>query len=341
MKKIRMGKTEIMATKTSFGALPIMRVSMSEAREILRYAYDSGINYYDTARQYTDSEEKIGYALSDVRDKIYIATKSNKLTVAEMEKELHTSLKNLKTDYIDVYQLHNPPFCPKPDGEDGIYDFLVKAKEAGKIRNIAITNHRLHVAKEAIESGLYSLLQFPHAYLSTEVEIDVARLSVEADMGFVAMKPFAGGALQHASAVYSFFAKAENVLPIYGIQKLEELKEILSFEENPPNEDEVKAIIEKDRKELSGDFCRNCGYCLPCPVDIDVAAVSRSYHNLRRMPAEMMITDAWAKMMEDTKKCVNCGACVKRCPYDLNPPSRFEMLRVDYEEHYTKHMAKA
>ncbi len=340
MKTVRLGKTEIIATKTAFGALPIMRVSMDEARTILRAAYDAGINYFDTARMYTDSEDKIGYSLSDVRSNIFLATKSKALNAADMEKELHTSLMKMKTDYIDVYQIHNAPFCPKPDGADGIYSFMEKAKKQGKIRHIGITSHREHVALAAIESGLYETLQYPYAYLSGERERAVVEKCLAADMGYIAMKPFAGGALQNAAAVYSFFAKEDGVVPIYGIQKLSELEEILSFEKTPPNAETVEGIIAVDRKELSGNFCRNCGYCLPCPVGIEVDAVSRSYHNLRRMPHEMTITPEWKAKMEKTVECIGCGSCSSKCPYELDPPSKFAFLLKDYLDQYELHCKK-
>ena len=159
MDKVRLGKTEIIVNKNGFGALPIQRVSKEEAAKILRKAYDNGIRLFDTARAYTDSEEKINFALSDVREQIYITTKTMAVNAEGFWKDLDTSLQMLKTDYIDIYQFHNPAFCPKPGGWDGAVRGCLKAKEQGKIRHIAITNHRLAVAHEAIDSGLYALLQ--------------------------------------------------------------------------------------------------------------------------------------------------------------------------------------
>ena len=185
MDKVRLGRTEITVNKNGFGALPIQRVSMEEAAKILRKAYDNGVRLFDTARAYTDSEEKLGYALSDVREHIYITTKTMAENAEDFWKDLETSLQKLRTDYIDVYQFHNPPFCPKPGGEDGLYDAALEAKRQGKIRYIGITNHRLKVAKEAVQSGLYDTLQFPFSYLSSENEKELTVQCKEKDMGFL------------------------------------------------------------------------------------------------------------------------------------------------------------
>ena len=171
--------------------MPIQRAGKEEAARILRKAYDNGIRLFDTARAYSDSEENIHYALSDVREDIFITTKTMAETAEGFWKDLEVSLEKLGTDYIDVYQFHNPPFCPKPGGEDGLYDAALEAKRQGKIRHIGITNHRLAVAREAVESGLYDTLQFPFSYLSSESEKELAEQCREKDMGFLAMKALA------------------------------------------------------------------------------------------------------------------------------------------------------
>ena len=161
MSYIQLGSTGIFVEKNGFGCLPIQRISKEESARLLHKAVDGGMNYFDTARSYSDSEEKVGYAFKGMRDKVIIATKTHAQTGSELRQHLETSLKNLGTDYIDVYQFHNPAFVPRPGGEDGLYDAALEAKAQGKIRHIAITNHRLPVAHEAVDSGLYSLLQFP------------------------------------------------------------------------------------------------------------------------------------------------------------------------------------
>ena len=193
MQKIVLGKTGLEVNKNGFGALPVQRVTKKEAVYLLQKAFYHGINYFDTARMYTDSEEKMGYAFQGMRDRVIIATKTHAKTGAELNEHLETSLRLLGTDYIDVYQFHNPAFCPKPGGEDGLYDAALEAKAQGKIRHIAITNHRLPVAKEAIASGLYALLQFPYSYLSGPQDQELVEGCRKNGMGFVAMKGMAGG----------------------------------------------------------------------------------------------------------------------------------------------------
>ena len=173
MTTVTLGSTGITVNKNGFGALPIQRVSFEEAGKLLKKAYNAGMTYFDTGRFYTDSEEKMGAALCGVRDKIYIATKSMALTVETLRAEMETSLANMKTDYIDVFQFHNPPFCPKPGDDSGLYDFLLEAKSKGKIRHIGMTNHRYNVSMEAVDSGLYEVLQYPFSYLSDEKDIDM------------------------------------------------------------------------------------------------------------------------------------------------------------------------
>lgn len=173
MSTVTLGKTGITTNKNGFGALPVQRVSLEDAVRILRRAYEGGITFFDTARYYSDSEEKLGAAFEGMRDKIIIATKTGATTAEGFWKDLETSLSLLKTDYVDIYQFHNPSFCPKPGDGTGLYEAMLEAKAQGKIKHIGITNHRLSVAREAIESGLYETLQFPFCYLATEKDIEL------------------------------------------------------------------------------------------------------------------------------------------------------------------------
>ena len=330
--KVRLGRTEILADKNGFGALPIQRISDEEATKLLRKAYEHGVNFFDTARFYTDSEHKIALALGDVRDKIYIATKSMALTGEKLKEELEYSLSQLQTDYIDLYQLHNTPFCPKPGGEDGIYDALLEAKAAGKIRHIGMTNHRLSVAEEAIESGLYETLQFPFNYLSTEHEHRLVKMCEDADVGFIAMKGMSGGLIHNGRAAYAWLNQFPNVLPIWGVQKEEELDEFLDCAVNVPSleDEDVKESIEKDREELNGDFCRSCGYCMPCPVGISIKDCARVSLMIRRAPAAPWFSEENQAKMEQAGQCIECGQCMKRCPYGLQIPQLLKKNLEDY-----------
>lgn len=330
MNTVRLGRTGIVVNKNGFGALPIQRVGEEDACRILRKAYEGGINYFDTARFYTDSEEKIGAALSEVRENIIISTKTMMTDVSGFWRELKTSLSLLKTDYIDIYQFHNPPFCPKPNDGTGVYEAMLEAKEQGLIRHIGITNHRLSVAEEAVRSGLYETLQFPFSYLASEKEEALVRLCEENDVGFICMKALAGGLITRADVAYAFLAEYP-VAPIWGIQRECELDEFLSYNENPPSmTDEYREYIEKERAELSGEFCRGCGYCMPCPAGIEIHSCARMSLMLRRAPTAMSLTAESQAKMKKIEDCINCGKCKAKCPYGLDTPA---LLKKNYEDY--------
>ena len=305
---------------------------METASLILRKAYDNGINYFDTARAYSDSEEKIGKALSDVRENIIISTKTMTKTVEGFWADLETSLEKMKTDYIDIYQFHNPPFCPKPGDGSGLYEAMVQAKEQGKIRHIGITSHSLAIAQEAVESGLYETLQFPFSYLASEKEEALVHLCKEKDVGFICMKALAGGLITRSDVAYAYLAQFP-VAPIWGIQKEWELDEFLSYNENPPalNEERL-AYIEKEKQELAGEFCRGCGYCMPCPVGIEINNCARMSLLLRRSPAAGHLSEAGQAKMKKIEECIECGQCAAKCPYGLDTP---KLLKKNYEDYKT------
>ena len=337
MATVTLGRTGIVAQKQAFGCLPIQRISKAEAVDLLRRAYDGGMNYFDTARAYTDSEEKVGAAFAGMRDKIYIATKTQAVTAEGMWKDLEQSLRMLQTDYIDIYQFHNPAFCPRPGGEDGLYDAALEAKRQGKIRHISITNHRLAVAHEAIRSGLYATLQFPYSYLAGPQEQELVDKCRAAGMGFIAMKGLAGGLIQSGYAAAAFMAQQPDVLPIWGVQHGWELDQFLACIQNPPvMTEEYRTMIERDRKELSGDFCRGCGYCMPCPVGIEINNCARMSLMLRRAPTAGWLSPEYQAKMEKIKDCLHCGQCMKKCPYGLNTPHLLEQNYLDYQTYFTK-----
>ena len=333
MEKIILGRTGISSNKNGFGALPIQRVSASYAGMLMRKAYDAGINFFDTARSYSDSEEKIGLSMSDIRDKIIIATKTPAQTSKDFWIDLETSLRLLKTDYIDILQFHNPAFCPRPGEENGLYDAMLKAKEQGKIRFIGITNHRMDVAEEAVKSGLYDTLQFPFCYLATQRDIDLVELCAEKNVGFIGMKALSGGILDDSAAAYAWLARYKNVLPIWGIQKESELDDFIHYIDNPPVLNaELSARIEKDKAELSGNFCRACGYCMPCPVGIQINMAARMSPLIRRSPAESWLNENGQNMMMKIKDCIECGQCKSKCPYGLDTPVLLKENLRDYED---------
>ncbi len=332
METVRLGRTEIVTNKNGFGALPIQRIPDKDAVYLLQKAYENGITYFDTARWYTDSEHKLGLAFKGMRDKIWIATKTGAASAADFWKDLETSLNNLQTDYIDVYQFHNPAVCPKPGDESGLYEAMLTAKEQGKIRHIGITNHRLAVADEAIESGLYETLQFPFCYLATEKDIALVKKCKEKDMGFIAMKALSGGLITNSAAAYAYLAQYDNVLPIWGVQRENELDEFLSYIDNPPKmNEELSEVIEHDRKELLGEFCRGCGYCMPCPMGIEINNSARMSLMLRRAPSAGWLSEEWQEKMMKIETCLHCNKCKSKCPYGLDTPALLAKNLEDYK----------
>lgn len=329
---ITLGKTGIVIEKNGFGCLPIQRISKEDAAYLLRKAVDGGMTYFDTARDYSDSEEKLGYAFDGIRDRVVIATKSHAKTGAGMKEHLEISLRNLRTDYIDVYQFHNPPFCPKPGGEDGLYEAALEAQAQGKIRIISITNHRLAVAQEAINSGLYATLQFPFSYLSGIREEMLVNDCTKAGMGFIAMKGMAGGLIRNGFAAAAFMAQQPAVVPIWGVQHEWELDQFLACAKRSPDmTEEYRTIISRDRKELAGEFCRGCGYCMPCPAGIEINMCARMALMLRRAPTVAWLNSESQAKMEKIKDCRHCGQCKAKCPYGLDTPRLLEENYRDYQ----------
>lgn len=337
MQTVTLGKSNLVVPKNGFGALPIQRIGMQETVHLVQKALDHGMYYFDTARFYTDSEAKLGEALHDRRHKCIISTKTGATTADGFWHDLETSLRLMRTDYVDLYQFHNPSFCPRPDDGTGLYEAMLEAVRQGKVRHIGITNHRLAVAQEAIESGLYETLQFPFSYLATEKEHALVEACSAHNIGFIAMKGLAGGLINHAATAYAYLAQFPHVEPIWGIQKESELDEFISFQDNPPTlTDEMQARIDLDRKELSGDFCRGCGYCQPCPAGIEIESCNRMYLFLRRAPYSVYLTDEFYNKMQQVKKCLDCGKCRTKCPYSLDIPNLLKRNYYDFMEHWSK-----
>lgn len=333
MREVTLGKTGITVNKNGFGALPIQRVSEESAVYLLRKAYNHGIRFYDTARFYTDSEKKLGLAFEGMRENIYLVSKTMTQTPEEFWEQLETTLQNLKTTYLDIYQFHNPPFCPKPGDGSGLYEAMLEAKAQGKIRHIGITNHRLAVAREAVDSGLYDTLQFPFSYLSGDKELELVEKCEKAGMGFLAMKALAGGLITNSAAAYAFMKKFPHVLPIWGIQRERELDEFLSYQENEPElEGALQEAIDADRGQLKGEFCRGCGYCMPCPADIEINNCARMSLMIRRAPSEAQLTEEMQAKMKKIEECLHCGKCREKCPYGLDTPALLEKNYKDYQE---------
>jgi uncharacterized protein len=332
MQTITLGKTGLVVNKNGFGALPIQRIAKKDAVKILQKAFHNGINYYDTARWYTDSEEKLGVAFSQIRDQIVISTKTTATTPEAFWKDLDQSLKMLQTDWIDIYQFHNPAFCPKPADKSGLYEAMLEARKQGKIRFIGITNHSHAIAGKAVESGLYDTLQYPFSYLATQRDHELVELCRVKNMGFIAMKALSGGLITNSAMAYAFLAGFNHVVPIWGIQRDSELDEFLSYQDNPPLlTEEMQEKIACDRKELAGSFCRGCGYCMPCPADIEINNCARMSLLLRRAPQSIYLSKEWQEKMKKIENCLHCNDCMSKCPYGLNTPELLEKNYADYK----------
>ena len=331
MKKVTLGRTGITVPQNAFGALPIQRVSQETAVRLLRRAYEGGMRFFDTARAYSDSEIKVGEAFDGMRERVYISSKTQAKTPEDFWKDLETTLKNLRTDYVDIYQFHCASQCYAPGDGTGMYEAMEEAKRQGKIRHIGITAHKIGVAEEIVASGLYETLQFPFSYLATDRDIALVKSCQEAEMGFIAMKGLSGGLLTDSTACMAFMNQYE-VLPIWGIQREKELEEWLRFfEEEAVMTPQIRELIAKDRTELLHDFCRGCGYCMPCTAGIIINQCARMSQMVRRAPSENWLSPYWQEEMKKIEDCVECGVCMTRCPYELPIPQLLKKNLADYK----------
>lgn len=331
MNTVTLGRTGISVAQNQFGALPIQRISKDEAVALVHRAYDGGMRFFDTARAYSDSEEKLGVAFEGMRDKVYIASKTMAKTPGEFWKQLDTSLANLHTDYLDIYQFHCVDQVWAPGDGSGMYECMLQAKEQGKIRHIGVTAHKLEVAFDLVNSGLYETLQYPFSYLASEREHELVALCKQKDVGFLAMKGLAGGLITRSDAAMAYIAQFDNVLPIWGIQRESELDEWLSyFKDTPQMTPELQAFVVKEREQLAGNFCRGCGYCLPCTADIMINQCARMSLMLRRAPSKVWLTPQMQSEMAKVRDCTECGICMTRCPYGLDIPN---LLKRNYEDY--------
>ena len=337
MQTITLGRTGLVVPRNGFGALPIQRIPEQDAVRLIRRALDGGMYYFDTARFYTVSEHKLGLALEGRRADVVISTKTGATTPDAFWAHLETSLRLLRTDYVDLYQFHNLPFCPRPGDGTGLYEAMLEAQRQGKVRHIGITNHRQRVAIEAIESGLYETLQYPFSYLATREELDIVERTRQAGMGFIAMKGLAGGLITHSAAAYAFLAQYDHVAPIWGIQRESELDEWLSYQNNPPAlTPDLQAVIDRDRAELAGNFCRGCAYCQPCPAGIQIQDCNRMSLFLRRAPHSVYLTEEWLHKMQKIDSCLHCNHCVDHCPYGLDTPNLLVENYRDFMQFWNK-----
>lgn len=325
----KLGKTGLSVSRIGVGGIPIQRTTKEATAELFEMLAENGVNYIDTARGYTCSEEYIGYALESrgLRNKYIIATKSFAKTCDAMAADIDISLKNLKTDYIDLYQLHNP--APEAYdavcSEDGALAACIKAKKDGKIGHIGITAHSIEVFERALENPVFETIMFPYNIVESQgaALIDKCR---ERNVGFIAMKPLAGGAIEDAEAAVRYICANPAVsIVIPGMYNTDEARQNIAAAENtaPISLDEEKRFA-AIRSTLTGNFCRRCNYCAPCTVGISIPNVFLYSGYLERYGLEEWARARYAGLEVKAGACIGCGACETRCPYHL--PIR-EMLK--------------
>jgi predicted aldo/keto reductase-like oxidoreductase len=335
MQKIRLGKTGLMVSRVGMGGIPIQRPPFDEAVRIVQKAIDLGINFFDTSIGYHDSELRIGKGVKDYRDDVVIATKGSwrdKETAADC---INRSLKRLGTDYIDLWQFHNPGSHEAYDGlfkSGGAFEAATEALEEGKVLHIGISLHPLDVALRAVESDLFETIQFPFNFVLKEAEEKLIPLAAKHDVGFIGMKPFAGGRLTDANLVVKYILQYSNVVPDPGFQSVEEIEQVIEILEGDLALSEADLErIERIRAEVGTRFCRRCGYCMPCPQGVLIPAVMGMPVMYNVWPEDYI--PRWEFIEEVTasaENCIECGVCEEKCPYGL--PIR-EMMGENIEYH--------
>lgn len=315
-----LGKTGLKISKMGFGGIPIQKVDAKVTRTLMEALLEQGVNYIDTARGYTVSEEFLGEALEGIRDKFVLATKSMSRTKEAMAADIDVSLKNLRTDYIDLYQVHNPVMADldKVTAPGGALEALLEAKAAGKIGHIGLTAHSTEVFERALEFDWVETIMFPYNIVETQGE-ELMRRCTEKNVGFICMKPLAGGALEDATLALRFISTNPDVsVVIPGMYDVKEIKQNAEAVENTAelNAEELKQV-EVIRKELGTQFCRRCNYCQPCTVGVNISGAFLFEGYLKRYGLGEWAKGRYMAMPKKAGDCVGCGECESRCPYHL------------------------
>lgn len=322
-----LGKTGLRISKMGFGGIPIQKVDEKVTKSLMERLVKEGINYIDTAKGYTVSEGYLGYALEGIRDQFVLATKSMSRTKELMAKDIDTSLEALRTDYIDLYQVHNPNMAQFEQviAEGGALEALFEAKEAGKIGHIGITMHSLEVFEKALECDWVETIMFPYNIVENQGDALIQKCK-EKNIGFIAMKPLAGGAIEDATLALRYICANDCVsVVIPGMADLKEIDQnVRACTDTSPLTPPELEEVERVRKQLGNSFCRRCNYCAPCTVGINIPGVFLFAGYLERYDLEDWARSRYATVPVKASACIECGACETRCPYNL--PIR-EMLK--------------
>ena len=330
-----LGKTGLRVSQMGFGGIPIQKTDAEQTRILLHYLMEQGVNYIDTARGYTVSEEYIGYGLEGIRDKFVLATKSMSRTAEAMEADIAISMKNLRTDYIELYQIHNPSVADLETviAPGGALEALQAAKAAGKIGHIGITLHSAELFDKVLEFDWVETIMFPYNFVETQGEKQIAKCA-ERNIGFIAMKPLAGGALEDVSTALRFIVQNSAVsVVIPGMATIQEAEENLASTQNTaPLTEQEQMTIDSVRKTLGNTFCRRCGYCLPCTVGINITGVILMDGYYNRYDLKEWAAARYGSMSHKASECIGCGVCETRCPYELPIRELMKKAAEDFGE---------
>ena len=323
-----LGKTNLKINEIGIGGIPIQCLNQKEVNQIVKELIFCGINFIDTARGYSNSEELIGEAIKNDRDKFIIATKSMSRTYEAMQNDIQISLEKLQTSYIDIYQLHN---VPVNENIDGALKALLEAKEQGIVKHIGVTTHSVEALEKFVESPVFETIQFPYNIVETQAE-GIFEKAKNNNIGVIVMKPLAGGAIDDGKLALKFVLNNANVsVAIPGVESIEQVRENSMVAAGNYTDQEIEKI-NKIKNELGNDFCRRCGYCMPCPqgINIPFSFLCEGYH-------ERYNLQGWAKeryfaMKVKASQCVGCGICETRCPYELKIREKLKKVVKIFED---------
>ena len=330
-----LGKTGLNVSRMGFGGIPIQRIDAEGTKELMHRLVDAGINYIDSARGYTVSEQFLGYALEGIRDKFILATKSMSRTKEAMAKDIDISLANFRTAYIDLYQVHNPTLADLDtvSAPGGAVEAMLEAKAAGKIGHLGVTVHSATTFQNALELPWVETIMFPYNSVETQGE-ELIRRCHEKNIGFICMKPLAGGAIEDPALAMRFIAANENVdVVIPGMAEPRELEQNLeAFHNKAPFTEEETAKIQEIRDALGTQFCRRCGYCAPCAAGINIPGIFVLEGYLKRYGLQDWAMGRYNALSAKAGDCIQCGICETRCPYQLPIREKMKQLAKDFEE---------